>query len=743
MHGKTWAVLPVNQAVVAGEDNVVKVLLMDSSINPPDPHCHAMQENRSAVTERAKVRELLARQADGDLEAEQEIASESLYQHLSYGLAYTIGSALGRVPPSVDACLEAFSVTNSVGLTAGARAWSKHFHRSTPTSAMDSGETVETKDDDTAQRPKKKQKKEASAGWWGVAAGPIAVINEKALVLFWKVMNGATWRNLHWLPHEVLVYEVRVAEGYGMRWSHDWSKDDSGGETEGRPTWTFRGFVEPTMENGHEVSSMSSRYIKHSNNPADAGDWEVVRHNVTRTLVNSVEAAYENHQSFSGPGVYIGLSGLVLMESRIASIMEAGLNVPNLRAKSLNALADRHLALALRIPEVFKIRGTRTSFLETGIGIATLAILRYRSMNGDSSDDNWNAYIEVLERAVQHIIHEDNNPSHANDDGCEVLYGRAGLLYAFLLLRRAIHRGLLDELPPEFARQLNQMVALDNLRIIVDSIMCRGRRGSTWLAEELGATPETDDSLPPLMWSWYQKRYLGGAHGVAGILQMLLSCPAEIVAPYMDDILYTVEWLLTLQDQSGNWPSSFKLHKHHGECHQLLQWCHGAPGFLMLLSTVLRLSRRSNNPLPVDDETKRNIALSLHLGAVLVYKHGLLRKGVGPCHGVAGSVYALLAVADVSAEIQRWLSLKVNDSLDYFAAAVHLSELATHVEEYVEQEEMRIPDRPWSLYEGKAGMCCAWAEVLLRIQARASGRVIKDSFDISGMPGYSDFTIEA
>jgi hypothetical protein len=34
-------------------------------------------------------------------------------------------------------------------------------------------------------------------------------------------MDGATWRNLHWLPHAVLVYEVRVPEGYGMRWSQD------------------------------------------------------------------------------------------------------------------------------------------------------------------------------------------------------------------------------------------------------------------------------------------------------------------------------------------------------------------------------------------------------------------------------------------------------------------------------------------------------------------------------------------
>ena len=84
----------------------------------------------------------------------------------------------------------------------------------------------------------------------GHSSGAVASINERALVLFWRVTNGATWRNLHWLPHQVLVYEVRVPEGYGMRWSQDRSDavEDVGNE---RP-WVFRGFVEPMMENGHE-----------------------------------------------------------------------------------------------------------------------------------------------------------------------------------------------------------------------------------------------------------------------------------------------------------------------------------------------------------------------------------------------------------------------------------------------------------------------------------------------------------
>ena len=86
----------------------------------------------------------------------------------------------------------------------------------------------------------------------------------------------------------------------------------------------------------------------------------------------------------------------------------------------------------------------------------------------------------------------------------------------------------------------------------------------------------------------------------------------------------------------------------------------GASGILILLSTVLKLVIRSNNPLPVENQMKRSIASSLHRGAYLVYRYGFLRKGLGLSHGVTGSFYALLAVADVSKE--------TTGQLDYLAA---------------------------------------------------------------------------
>ena len=112
-------------------------------------------------------------------------------------------------------------------------------------------------------------------------------------------------------------------------------------------------------------------------------------------------------------------------------------------------------------------------------------------------------------------------------------------------------------------------------------------------------------------------------------------------------------------------------------------------------------------------------------GGRLVHDKGFLRKGVGLCHGAGGNVYALLAVSDV-------LDAGQTDVADrpWYLRAVHLAHLAASYDRLTKSGEMSIPDRPYSLYEGIGGMCCAWAEVLRRIEGRSTaGR---------GMPAYDD-----
>jgi hypothetical protein len=64
---------------------------------------------------------------------------------------------------------------------------------------------------------------------------------------------------------------------------------------------------------------------------------------------------------------------------------------------------------------------------------------------------------------------------------------------------------------------------------------------------------------------------------LAGILQMLLSCPSAIVEKHWILIISTLTWLVNIQDPDGNWPSKAPEHlKGVAETHDLLQSVSGS-----------------------------------------------------------------------------------------------------------------------------------------------------------------------
>jgi hypothetical protein len=166
-------------------------------------------------------------------------------------------------------------------------------------------------------------------------------------------------------------------------------------------------------------------------------------------------------------------------------------------------------------------------------------------------------------------------------------------------------------------------------------------------------------------------------------------------------------------------------------CHIYCSWCHGAPAFLILFSTLLRLSATPSHPLILPPTLHSNLTISIQRGADLVYKNGFLRKGVGICHGVAGNVFALLAVSEV---LDPYCNAS-HQECPYLLRAMELAYLATTYRSLTNSGEMRTPDHPWSLYEGMAGMCCAWAAVLQKFEVKDPG-----NFG-SGMPGYADINV--
>lgn len=400
---------------------------------------------------------------------------------------------------------------------------------------------------------------------------------------------------------------------------------------------------------------------------------------------------------------------------------------------SLRENGDSDLSAVLRMRRT-ELRITtnagHASFLETDIGIATIALLRAPLTEKTTITKEWENCFAIVGNAINQVSVEDHDEGLVSDDASEVLYGRAGLLYALLLLRSWYnHYKSQRRISSELYATVQELFSDDALSQVVNSIILHGRYGSSIYKAHLGYI--NDGSVPPLMWSWHHKRYLGGAHGIAGILHMLLLCPVDLFLPFIGEILGTIEWMLECQDAEGNWPTQApgKNQVLGRSSNELVQWCHGAPGTLLMLSTLLRLTRQKKTQIPLNEEFEKRIISAIHRGADLTYRHGLLRKGIGLCHGAAGSVFALLAVSDVLDIPSESVHQK-----PYLTEAVHLAYNAVFYESLTSRGEMREPDKPWSLYEGAAGMCVAWGEIIYRLQ---SGRPRA----CSGMPGFDDLFI--
>merc|ERR1712045_864088 len=86
-------------------------------------------------------------------------------------------------------------------------------------------------------------------------------------------------------------------------------------------------------------------------------------------------------------------------------------------------------------------------------------------------------------------------------------------------------------------------------------------------------------SRAPLMWAWHEKVYYGAAHGIAGILTVLLQASDHITPAEMDEqVRPTMDYLVNTAFASGNFPSSKGNDKD-----RLVHWCHGAPGVVHAL----------------------------------------------------------------------------------------------------------------------------------------------------------------
>lgn len=256
-------------------------------------------------------------------------------------------------------------------------------------------------------------------------------------------------------------------------------------------------------------------------------------------------------------------------------------------------------------------------------------------------------------------FHEIRLPS---DLPYELLYGRAGYLWACLFLNKHIE---IDS------------VSSARMRSVVEEIFRAGRQ----LGERVKC---------PLMFEWHGKKYWGAAHGLAGIMHVLMH--VELEPDEMEDVKGTLSYMIQHRFPSGNYLSS-----EGSESDRLVHWCHGAPGVALTLVKAAQVFK-----------TDEFVEAAMEAGEV-VWNRGLLKR-VGVCHGISGNTYVFLSLYRLTGKPEY-----------LYRAKAFASFLLDKSEKLISEGKMHGGDRPFSLFEGIGGMAYMFLDMNEPTQALFPG----------------------
>eukprot|EP00474_Spongospora_subterranea_P001455 CRZ01913.1 hypothetical protein [Spongospora subterranea] len=314
-----------------------------------------------------------------------------------------------------------------------------------------------------------------------------------------------------------------------------------------------------------------------------------------------------------------------------------------------------------------------STFLESSLGVR---IICHELMTTDDDGRSDNQSSDWIGSDFESLIDDSISASLASHARCpnELLYGRAGLLYSLLYLENRV---------PGFTN--GKWIPLIAQKLIESGKSLSNRRNSDW----------------QLLYEFHEQDYLGAAHGLAGILYVLKQVPMRhFDHPHDVNRLFIESGnriISACQLSTGNFTSRIHPGRHVRD--DLVQWCHGSPGIVPLLA---RIAEDNGN----GDGYNASIRMSLED----IWRRGLLTKGLGLCHGIAGNGYAYLR-ADLD--------------VDHGVNLIRSLAFAETGWESV-QDLINVPDNPISLFEGLSGFICFLLDLILTLHSKP----------ILGIPGY-------
>lgn len=358
-----------------------------------------------------------------------------------------------------------------------------------------------------------------------------------------------------------------------------------------------------------------------------------LRENILK-LLNNLEDGLESGTDWRDESVYTGTSGIALLYLHLSKVLGSEFSQDCIQ-KALPCVqhAVKHL------------KGHRVSFLCGDPGpLAICSVLYHKTGRQGQAQE----LLKKLQKMKDPVL------SRSSDMPDELLYGRAGYLFALLFAQKHMGEACIEK---------------SVIKNVAETILISGQELS-----------KAEGHPCPLMYKWHDKHYLGAAHGLSGILYMLMQTQDYISPHYFEKLVRpTVDYMITLSFASGNFPSSLG-----NTSDKLVHWCHGAPGFIHTLLLAHKVFGGEKYLMAAVD------------CAEVIWKRGILKKGYGICHGTAGNGYAFLAIYQVTKD-RKYLYRAQKFAQWCFDYGKH---------------GCRIADRPLSLFEGLAGTIYFLADTL-------------------------------
>jgi len=377
---------------------------------------------------------------------------------------------------------------------------------------------------------------------------------------------------------------------------------------------------------------------------------------------NPANAKYtikSNGDKREDPSIYTGTGGNIVVYWEQYNLYKHLANKEKMTEHLKNTLTafetNIELADSGKIPSK---RLTSPSFYTGLPGLYTMGTLIYKEMGK----------VEEMKACYGKVI-DSMKLCEAKDVNDELLYGTAGYLYCLLKLY------MLDKVQFDCKAQIIK---------------------ATNLLKTQGISSKLKGVLCYTFPKGGKKMYFGAAHGLMGILYILIQA-VEVVEELMKDkeLLKLIEgssdYMLTQQYPSGNFKSSLG-----SENDKLIHFCHGAPGAISFLLSAHKFFKKD-----------QYLKAALKAGEI-IWQRGILYKGNGLCHGITGNALPLHTLyRAIGDEKWRYRSrMLIDASWD------------KEIQEIVKNHDSPgrlaagVPDTPYSLMEGMGGTAVVYASLM-------------------------------